>query len=68
MYNAKCCFKLVKISKKQEFKKKKKNHAHAPIFLSSHEYLVKLSMSVVALRAFALNKCIMMSLRCPPRP
>ncbi len=32
------------------------------------QYLVKLSMSVVVLRAYALNKCIMMSLRCPPRP
>ena len=32
--------------------------------LSSHEYLVKLSMSVVSLCACALNKCIMMSLRC----
>ena len=35
-----------------------KVHAH---ILSGHEYLVNLSMSVVALRAYALNKCITMS-------
>ena len=36
--------------------------------LSSQEYLVNLSMSVVVLRAYALNKCMTMSPRCPPRP
>ena len=35
-----------------------KVHAH---ILSGHEYLVNLSMSVGALRAYALNKCITMS-------
>ena len=36
--------------------------------LSSYEYLVNLSISVVVLRAYALNKCITMSPRSPPRP
>ncbi len=44
--------KLVKIPKKQGYFL---NHAHASIFISSHKYLVKLSMSVVVLRAYALN-------------
>ena len=33
---------------------------------SSHEYLVNLSISVVVLREYALNKCITMSPSCPP--
>ena len=45
---------------------------HAPYFsiiiLFSHECFVHLSMSVVALRAYALNKCIMINLMCHPRP
>ena len=45
---------------------------HAPYFriiiLFSHECFVHLSMSGVALRAYALNKCIMMNLMCHPRP
>ena len=41
-----------------------KVHAH---ILSGHEYLVNLSMSVVALRAYALNKCITMSPMCLPK-
>ena len=39
---------------------------HANI-LSGHYYLVNLSMSVVALRAYALNKYITMSLMCLPK-
>ena len=39
-------------------------HAH---ILSGHEYLVNLSMSVVALRTFALNKYITMSPMCLPK-
>ena len=41
-----------------------KVHAH---ILSGHEYLVNLSMSVVALRPYALNKCITMSPMCLPK-
>ena len=41
-----------------------KVHAH---ILSGHYNLVNLSMSVVALRAYALNKCITMSPMCPPK-
>ena len=41
-----------------------KVHAH---ILSGHEYLVNLSMSVVALRTFALNKYITMSPMCLPK-
>ena len=41
---------------------------HAPYFsiliLFNHECFVQLSMSVFALRAYALNKCIMMDLMC----
>ena len=41
-----------------------KVHAH---ILSGHEYLLNLSMSVIALRAYPLNKCITMSPMCLPK-
>ena len=37
-------------------------------FLSSYEYVVNLSISVVVLRAYPLNIYITMSLRCPRGP
>ena len=36
--------------------------------LSGYEYLVNLSISVVVLHLYSLNKCITISPRCPSRP
>ena len=43
------------------------NYACIIHILSSHEYLVNLSMPVIALPAYTLNICIRMSPGCPPR-
>ena len=43
------------------------NYACIIHILSSHEYLVNLSMPVIALPAYTLNICVRMSPGCPPR-